>query len=67
MKKTLKEQIQQIAQTHNAKTAGRIVDYLRFKHGLSYDDCAAFFERCAGINKNEFEDLMYYADMYSDI
>jgi len=32
---------------NNPTTAGRIIDLLRFKHGLNYESCYAMFRRNA--------------------
>jgi len=60
---TIKEAIKEAVTRDNAQAAGRIVDALCFKHGWNYADCAALFERCAGLNAADFEALMYRADM----
>lgn len=60
---TLKEAIKKAVTENDATKAGRIVENLRFKHGLDYKGCARMFENCAGCSEADFEALMYESDM----
>ena len=46
-----------------ARIAG-VMDTLRLRHGFRYVDLRAIFERCAGVNAADFEELCIECDEY---
>ena len=58
---TLGEKFDEVKRTGNARLAGQIADFLRFKHGFNYNDVAAMAQR-HGIDADTWEALQYEAD-----
>jgi hypothetical protein len=62
---TIRKAITRAVTENNAVMAGRIADFLRFKHGLNYDQIQKMFFNITGISAAQFEGLMYEADYQS--
>jgi len=64
---TLNEAIISAVKNRNFPLLERITDALRVGHNgvwFDYKDTQQLFERCAGIDADEFEQLMYELDHY---
>jgi hypothetical protein len=65
----LKDKLAKAIRENDGQTAGRIVDFLRFQHGMNYRDCyelaAKVWRDIDGgeLTEAEWENLMYAADM----
>jgi hypothetical protein len=58
----VKHAIKEAVELDDAELAGEVVEHLRFRHRMTYDQCAAVFKEHGGIDRNEFERLMWFAD-----
>lgn len=58
---TLKEAALKAVQTNNIPLFSRVIDQLR-DSGNSYNDCQAFFKKCAGLEPDDFENMSQEAD-----
>jgi hypothetical protein len=58
----VKDAIKQACELENAELAGEVVEHLRFRHRMTYDQCAEVFREHGGIDRDEFERLMWFAD-----
>lgn len=61
--KKLGEVIREVVRDHDGQKAGRVADFLRFRHGMNYDQTYGLFRELTGISKPDFESLMYEADL----
>jgi hypothetical protein len=62
---TISESLYKVKETLDAKLAGQIADFLRFKKGANYNQIAKL-ARLHGIDPDVWESLMYEADMNHD-
>ena len=62
---TISESLYKVKETHDAQLAGKIADYLRFNKGANYNQIAKL-AKLHGIDADEWESLMYEADMNGD-
>jgi hypothetical protein len=60
---SIKTQMQKAIAEHDSKQAGKLVEFLRFKFGYTYDDCQKAFEKHCNLSASEFETLMREADI----
>ena len=60
----LKDAIIQAIEKNNAGSVGRITDYIRFNLGFNYNQTYNLFNKLTGINKADFDQLLYECDYY---
>ncbi len=56
------EMIKLAVETWNPTLAGRVSDYLHFRHGFRYDDVYDMAHRLTGVSPQNWEELMYESD-----
>lgn len=59
---TLSEAIIESITNNEPRKLGCIVDLLRFKYGMNYQDILKYINKFRPISENEFESMMYEAD-----
>lgn len=59
---TVGEAIRKAIESGDYVRAALICDFLRDRHGCSYQDCYETFQRVTGISLAAFDQLMYRAD-----
>lgn len=52
----------QLAKKGNCQPFGKVVEFLRFQHGLNYDQQTRFWNKWTGISGEVFEEYCGYAD-----
>lgn len=62
---TISESLYKVKETRDAKLAGKIADFLRFKKGATYNQIAKL-AKLHGIDADTWESLMYEADENGD-
>ena len=58
----LPEAIRKAVETQDGPMAGRIADVLRFRFGFDYEQVLERFHAETGLDRAEFDGLMYEAD-----
>lgn len=59
---TLKEAMQKAVDESDPRHTRQVMDYLRFKMGMNYEQSAEYFRKHTGIDSGEFEGLCMVAD-----
>lgn len=60
----VKAALKRIVQERDLQMISRIVDALRYKNKMTYEETYALFHKHTGISRADFEALMYEADYY---
>lgn len=58
----LKTVLQRALNEHDLKTVGKIVEELRFRHGMNYANVQRFFLKYCNVGAEDFETLMAECD-----
>lgn len=59
---SIQNEIKQAVEVRSIPRIGKLVDGLRFKHGMNYANIQQLFEKVAKVDEQDFEQLMLECD-----
>jgi len=57
-KQTLRQRIERAVRANDSKAAQRIVEFLRFRHGMNYREIYDVAHRCSGVSVAQWDALL---------